>query len=179
MIAVILAAGSAKRFGQSKLSYIYKDKPILNYVIDHLGALSDSMPIYVVTGDHKDKIESIISERVQESVHNPDYDKGQGTSVKVAIELAKELKQDLLLTLGDLPLVSTEDYRKLVNFYVGKPLFSKFADSIGPPCLIPFKVLNEFEEIPANKGIKAILSEFETVEIPSAEKDIDVMSDLT
>ena len=52
MIGVVLAAGMSSRFGQSKLSYVLGDKPLIHYVLD---SLYQFMEVNVIVGHYENE----------------------------------------------------------------------------------------------------------------------------
>ena len=175
MIGVVLGAGMSSRFGQSKLSYSWNGKPLINYVLD---SLNPYMEVSVILGHYECEIRSILPDYVSEIITNNNYKKGIGTSVQCALNFAKSKKEDLLLTLGDLIYVNWRDYEKLINNFKGETLYSSFESNYGPPCIIPFQVIKDLDVLPEKAGLKSIIKNFETISIENAKRDIDFLSNI-
>lgn len=82
---ILLAAGSATRFGSAKQLLDWKGKPFVRHVAEtalHAGL----EPVVVVTGFHHAEVESALSGLPVVLVHNPDYAQGQSTSMKAGIK---------------------------------------------------------------------------------------------
>ena len=175
MIGVVLGAGMSSRFGQSKLSYSWNGKPLINYVLD---SLNPYMEVSVILGHYECEVRSILPGYVSETITNNNYKKGIGTSVQCALNFAKSKKEDLLLTLGDLIYVNRLDYEALINNFKGETLYSSFDGNYGPPCIIPFRVIEGIGILPEKAGLKGIIKNFETVPLENAKRDIDFLSNI-
>lgn len=175
MIGVVLAAGMSSRFGQSKLSYVLNDKPLIHYVLD---SLYQFMEVSVIVGHYENEIRSALPDYVSQIIKNNKYQLGIGSSVQLAIDLARSKKEDLLLTLGDLIYVNSKDYKKLINNFKGETLYSSFSGTYGPPCIIPFHVLNDMKGLPEKAGLKGMIKNFHTIFIENAKRDVDFLSNI-
>ena len=189
MISVVLAAGNASRFGSSKQLHKVKGKPMIRHVLDSVQAYEDVFKVN--TNDHNhSKIGIVIGAFEQEMrnylnadervdlIINKNFDQGLSSSVCEAVKYAREKKQDLLVTLADLPFVTKDDYISLRKKFDSKPIFSKFGGTFGPPCIIPRKHLDMLTAFSGDKGLKTKFQKFDTVEISNASKDIDTLADL-
>ena len=157
MISCILAAGTAERFGSCKALYKVNDKPMIEHVID---AIPEAQDIYVVTGSYREELEDYLKSKDVSPIHNPDYQKGMGTSIRVAATQALKLKSDLLLTFCDLPFVTKEDYNILISKFSIKPVFSQFEGIVGPPAIFPATQLEVLLTLEADHGAKKLFKEY-------------------
>ena len=112
MIGVVLAAGMSSRFGQSKLSFVLDGQPLIYYV---LNSLYHYVEVNVIVGHYESEIRSVLPDYVSKIIKNDDYKLGIGSSIQLAINLAISKKEDLLLTLGDLIYVDSNDYKRLIK----------------------------------------------------------------
>jgi len=175
LIAVILAAGKSTRFGCCKQTYLLDGKPVILHAIESIYPL---MEINVVVGHEENKVRSVLPNYVSQIIKNQDYENGLGTSVQLAVDCAKAKKEDLLLTLADLAFVNKKDYKKLIKSYSGKAIYSSFGPNYGPPCIIPFHLIERMPKLGKNKGLKSIIKNFDKVSILNASKDIDFKKDI-
>jgi molybdenum cofactor cytidylyltransferase len=82
---IILAAGEATRYGAPKQLLDWKGKPFVRRVAET--ALESGLePVVVVTGFRSADIEAALSGLPVTIVHNPNYQQGQGTSIRVGVE---------------------------------------------------------------------------------------------
>lgn len=170
MIAVVLAAGKATRFGSCKQVAEIGGKPMIGRVLE---ALPGSLSKYVVTGAHAEKVEAACVQFQCELVENPQFESGMGSSVRVAASLAKELDEDLLITLCDLPFVTRRDYLRLIKAYGGKVLFSAFNQNFGPPAIFPKSTLEQLALLGDSESPKMMFPYAEKLRIQNAAMDID------
>ena len=132
----------------------------------------------MIVGHYESEVRSALPEYVSEIIKNDNYKLGIGSSIQLAINLAISKKEDLLLTLGDLIYVDSKDYKSLINNFKGKTLYSSFSGSYGPPCIIPFNVLDDIKTLSEKEGLKGIIKKFDTVTIENAKRDIDFLSNI-
>ena len=175
MIGVVLAAGMSSRFGQSKLSFVFHGKPLIHYV---LNSLYHYVEVNVIVGHYENEVRSVLPDYVSRIIKNDDYKLGIGSSIQLAINLAISKREDLLLTLGDLIYVDSNDYKSLINNFKGETLFSSFSGTYGPPCIIPFHVLDDMKNLSEKVGLKGIIKTYDTVSIENAKRDIDFLSNI-
>jgi molybdenum cofactor cytidylyltransferase len=101
---IILAAGKSSRMGQMKLLLDVHGKPMLGHVVE--SALHSALDeVIVVLGYEHERIQETIDFKGATVVFNPDFLKGQSTSLKAGIVAVGESCDAALFLLGDLPLV--------------------------------------------------------------------------
>ncbi len=171
MIAAVLAAGKSTRFEGCKQLHLINGKPMLQRVVESLP--SEFSEVVVVTGAFREEIESLIASLKTHQIHNKNFERGIGTSVKVAAQYALKKHQNLLLTLGDLPFVTTSEYQNLLDHFANQVLFSEFNGETGPPAIFPKDQLAQLLNLADDEGAKSIFSQARSIPIPGAAKDID------
>lgn len=84
--AIILAAGSSSRYGQTKQLLDFHGKPFVT-AVTHSAINAGLYPIVVVTGAEKGAINKAISDLSTEItiIHNPNWQSGQSTSIRAGI----------------------------------------------------------------------------------------------
>ncbi len=110
---IILAAGIGKRMKSSIPKVLHKicGKPMISYVIEKARAL-EPKEIFLVLAHNKEKILEIIPKDIK--VVDQGEPKGTGHAIKVVFEREREIKGDVLILSGDVPLIEEET---LKNFY--------------------------------------------------------------
>jgi molybdenum cofactor cytidylyltransferase len=90
-----------------------------------------------------------------------------------------------LITLGDLPALTSAHFQQLIDACRRKPqsiIASAYNDSIGVPCIIPRALFAELEtlsgDIGAKKVLKRHIQNVYQVPLPEAGFDIDTQDDL-
>lgn len=105
MACILLAAGQSRRMGgTNKLLMEIRGKPVIRHAAEALcqAGLGD---IYVVTGHQPEHLQNCLKGLDVTFVHNPDYASGQASSVVRAISALPEEVSDVLIGLGDMPLM--------------------------------------------------------------------------
>jgi len=111
---IILAAGMGKRMNSEipKVIHSLMGKPLLAYAIETARSVSDIPPV-VVVGFEKEKVQNVI----EDDVMYVTQEKQLGTAHAVLMaEACLKGKADLIvITSADMPLVSAETLKKLIN----------------------------------------------------------------
>ncbi len=120
---VLLAAGLSSRMkGTNKLLLKYRETTIFEEALKT--ALSYTDDVIVVTGHERERLLPIIDGYKVEEVFNPDYEKGQESSIDAAIRISEDA---LLFSTSDLPLLTKEHYIRAENALSGhlsaRPIF--------------------------------------------------------
>lgn len=116
VVAVVLAAGAAARFGSNKLLAPLDGQPLLQHVLDAVAAagLED---VIVVLGDEARAVEAAIAWRGERRVVNPRPVDGLSSSLRVGLDAAVEVPaaDAVLVVLGDQPRVRPDALRAVVT----------------------------------------------------------------
>ncbi|MGP1396687.1 MAG: NTP transferase domain-containing protein [Inquilinaceae bacterium] len=115
--ALVLAAGQSRRMGaRNKLTAEVDGQPMVTRAVDAVLA-TPARPVIVVTGHEADEIEAALAGRDVTLVHNPDYADGLSTSLKTGLEAVPGEVDGVLICLGDMPRLSAEVLRRLIEAY--------------------------------------------------------------
>ena len=104
---IVLAAGESRRMGRQKLVLPYGGVPVIRHIVNVL-LDSDLVTIGVVTGKDQALVEESLADVHVQFTHNEDYEKGMLSSVRRGVELARESDTDMMLFLGDQPMIRVE-----------------------------------------------------------------------
>ena len=108
LAAVILSGGESKRMGQPKALIPYRGKTFLEHLIDVTRHLRVGLT-RIVVGAHADEIQAHLREHSAEIVVNPEWQKGQLSSIQSGVRsLPAGETEGMLLCPVDHPLVSAE-----------------------------------------------------------------------
>ena len=180
--AVVLAAGESRRMGeQNKLTMRVDGIPMVARVVDALQE-SSAQRVIVVTGHEPEQIQEALSGRNVELVHNPDYAEGIGTSVRTGIAALGDDVDGALVALGDMPWVSAEVIRRLVDAFTSDGELSIFIPMFGRkrgnPVLWGSQHFAELLALAGDVGGKALFHRHAEaicyVDVESASVNIDV-----
>lgn len=114
LVAVILAAGQGTRMysGLPKVLHSVAGQPMIDHVLEAIEPLSPKK-IYVVTGFMAEKVENHVGKRAQ--CVKQEKRLGTAHAVKKVLPFLKSFKGDVLVTVGDAPLIKTETLQELVK----------------------------------------------------------------
>jgi molybdenum cofactor cytidylyltransferase len=115
--AVLLAAGEARRMGG-------RAKPLLQLagvplVRRNLIALSGAGvdEVVVVLGHRADEIEAAVRDFPITVVRNPDYARGQASSVRAGLAALSSRLDAIVVALADMPLITADDVTAVLGAY--------------------------------------------------------------
>ena len=114
--AIILAAGESKRMGKLKPLLKFKDKTFLDQIISVL-KLSDVDMITVVLGAEAETVKKSVDLSGTKVLVNEAYERGQLSSLIIAIENVPEETEAVLLCLVDNPFITKEVVNKIISTF--------------------------------------------------------------
>ena len=116
VVAIVLAAGAATRFGSAKQLAPLDDRPLLQHPLDAL-ATAGIDDVVVVLGAEAAAIEEAIAWRDRAATVNPRPEDGLASSLRVGLDAAAEdpAADAVLVVLGDQPSVRPEVLRAVID----------------------------------------------------------------
>jgi molybdenum cofactor cytidylyltransferase len=115
--AVVLAAGTARRFGSPKLLMPFGESTVLGSVVAALTGAGIA-PVFVVGGDGAEAIEASL-EGAAQVVRNPDPARGMISSIRVGVAMLPSSLGPFLIALGDQPRITAEGISHLLKAHGG------------------------------------------------------------
>lgn len=116
--AILLAAGAGSRFGGGKLLAEFRGKPLISATLDGLrGAPVDE--VISVLGSGARELRSVCEAHGARVVENPDWERGQSTSVRAGLEACSPETRAAVVLLADQPLVGAGAVARLVEVFEG------------------------------------------------------------
>jgi molybdenum cofactor cytidylyltransferase len=113
VVAVILAAGLSLRMApDNKLLLDFGGEPLVRRIAREAVA-SKVARTFVVVGHDRWNVRKAIADLPVTIVENPDYTESQMTSVRAGVLAAPEA-QGYLIIPGDMPLLTAEDFNRLI-----------------------------------------------------------------
>ncbi len=123
--AILLAAGESKRMGDTdKRFLLYKGKPLVNHVMLNLWNSQQSQLIIVMQDNDNNLLNGKDNEQIKVIV-NPDYQQGMTTSIQKGVAAASDEMTGYMICLADQPLISTEDYNRIIEAFENTYLSNK------------------------------------------------------
>jgi CTP:molybdopterin cytidylyltransferase MocA len=173
---IILAAGESRRMGFPKALLRYRDETFLDTLIGHFTLRCD--PVIVVLGAHAVRIREGAL-RPATFVINPDYQRGQTTSMQCGLRAVPAGAEGVLFTLVDHPAVSPATFDALLAAPRPMVRVPRFQGRRGHPLWFSRELIAEFLELPENGAARDIVrshapqTEFLDVDDAGILADID------
>lgn len=114
VVAIVLAAGAATRFGSPKALAPLDGRPLLQHVLDGVAAAGVA-DVIVVLGASGDALEAAMTWRGERRVRNPDPGRGLASSLQAGLAALPADVDAALIVLGDQPRVRADVIAMLVE----------------------------------------------------------------
>jgi molybdenum cofactor cytidylyltransferase len=181
LAAVLLAAGSASRFGSPKQLAEVQGTSLVRRAAE--AVLECDAELLVVTGAHAAAVTAALDGLPLRLAHNASWELGMGESIGCGF---RELRGQstppaaALLCLVDQPLVGAAQLRRLIERHRATPqgiVVSDHGEAVGPPCLFPAEYYEELSQLSGAGGARSVLQRHRqavlTVAMPEAALDVD------
>lgn len=168
---IILAGGFSERMQCNKMMLEINGKPILHHTICAMAPNVDA--IIVVTGYYHAEINEGIKDISKvKIVYNPDYALGMFSSIQCGV---KSVNDDFFIIPGDLPLVLSKTYDKLLQAtgIIRVPIFH---NRRGHPIFLKKNLIKPLLGMPQNSNLKEFRNQYPITEV--ACDDIGIISDI-
>ena len=182
--ALVLAAGSASRFGATKQLVEVDGVPLVRRATDAAAAACDKRVVLVVGHDWQ----AVCRAGLPEGgflVNNDRYADGLGSSIARGVRSVRHTASAVLVLLADQPRVTADHLRALIDTWSGagdEIVATAFDGAMGPPVLFARDCFEDLENLAGDSGGKHLLSDprFRTrsVQCDHAAIDIDTRDDL-
>ncbi len=180
---IVLAAGGSTRFGEPKQLLDWFGEPLVKFVAENVIAGGCS-PVVVVTGaDHESVSLALDGVRV-EVICNTDWQVGQSSSVRAAIQALSDDIGAAIFHLVDQPLIPVDLISALRTKHARNPssIILPFIDGKpANPVLFDRSVFNDLEKLEGDVGGRALFDKFDTSSIPwddpTSQLDVDTPED--
>jgi molybdenum cofactor cytidylyltransferase len=173
LAAVILSGGASSRMGSPKALLPYQGRLFLEHLLEVLQNPRIGMR-RVVLGAHAESITSAIVLDPLEIVINPEWEKGQLSSIRAALRSLPAGTDGILLCLIDHPRISATLVDGLIDqFYATRApiVLPVFEGKRGHPVIFSATLFDELENAPDEVGARSVvwvhskeISEFQTSE---------------
>lgn len=75
----------------------------------------------LVTGHEHSRFNGLLQSMSVQFVHNPDFNKGQHTSVMAGLTALSDTFDAVVISLADMPMLAADDLHKLMRAYTDRP----------------------------------------------------------
>jgi len=185
VFAIVLAAGSATRFGATKQLAEIDGKTLVERAVGIANDVCQDRCVLVVGHNHQ-AVSAACRLAPGFMVVNEDYAAGLGTSLALAVKSIRHIASAVIVLLADQPRVTAQHVRALADSWSGSDneiVATSFADTQGPPVLFPAACFDELAALTGDKGGRHLFDDdrfqLSTVTFEPASIDIDTPGDLT
>jgi molybdenum cofactor cytidylyltransferase len=173
---IILAAGESRRMGSPKALLRFRDESFLDTLIGLFAA--HCAPVIVVLGAHAEEIRRGTA-RPATFVVNPDYRRGQTSSMQCGLRAVPADAEGVLFTLVDHPSVETGTIDALLRTPSPLVRVPRYREQRGHPIWFARDLIAEFLGLPENGAARDVVrahvaeTEFIDVDDSGIRADID------
>jgi molybdenum cofactor cytidylyltransferase len=184
--AVILAAGSASRFGSDKRLFKIDDVPMLQRVIANTIDAVDSLTVVLRSKDEVQLSELLggFSSTPGVKVFCPaNPESGMGSNLAAVIgELPLDV-EGVMVVLADMPFIDQKTVHQVVNAYekdrIIVPVYAHGVDSLrGHPVLFSQKYFRELMLLEGDQGARSLLFKYPDAVIHILTDDRGILQDI-
>lgn len=174
--AIILAAGGSTRMGQPKLLLPWKGEALIRWPV-RIALDARLSPVIVVTGASSDEVKKALDGMPVQIVHNPNWEKGQSTSLRYGMAALPDTTEAVILFLGDQPQLPHNLVDKMITEHrTNAPATPIFIASChgkrGNPVLFDRSVFHELQHLEGDAGGRLIFEKHPVQYIPVENEDV-------
>jgi molybdenum cofactor cytidylyltransferase len=184
--AILLAAGESRRMGYPKPLLKLGSRTFIEVLAAAM--LQSVARLIVVVGAHADAVRGAIPGDPRILVlENPDFVKGQLSSIKAALPQVGPAAAGALIHLADHPMVRAETFAAVVDGYRrgGKPIaIARYHGRRGHPVLFAREMFVELAAAPEDQGARVVVAAdssrvaYVDVDDPGVLTDLDTPEDM-
>ncbi len=184
LFAVLLAAGSSRRFGAVKQLAEYGGEPLVVRALRAAESVCGANTL-LVTGHAGEAIRAACLPMAGFVVHNERHAGGLGSSIAAGVAAVAGVADGVLLLLADQPLVRAAHLARLAAWWRAAPeraVASRYAGTVGVPAVFPASDFPALAALAGDTGARAILAghgaRLAAIDCPAAATDVDRPADL-
>ena len=186
----ILAAGMSKRMGnQNKLLKKINNNTILNQTLNnHIESKINN--INLILGHQKNIVLEYVDQNKVFIIENNNFKSGMLSSILKIDENISDDTKGVLISLADMPLVTSEDINKLISIFNENNqkiiCIPEYKGKLGNPILLPKEIYKDLiknkSKLSNDKGLKKLIldKKYDYIRVSLSEgvtKDFDTIED--
>lgn len=184
IFGLILAAGSASRFGSTKQLETVDGRPLVRRAVRLCNEAFGDRTLLVVGHDWQ-RVFHASGLSTGYLACNDSYATGIGSSIAAGIRALRHVADAVVVMMADQPLITVEHLRTLARTWTGADseiVTTAFAATTGPPVLFPRACFAELVRLAGDSGAKPVLQDprftVRSVIFEAAAIDVDTPADL-
>ncbi len=157
VVALVLAAGSASRFGADKVTALLSGEPVVRHVVRALEGIAGR--IVVVVGDNAEAVRQALTGGRVEIIRNPLAREGLSSSIVAGLNAMPECAAVMIL-LGDQPRIDRAVVSSVIDGWRaggGAIIAPSYRGVRAPPVLFTRAVFAELRGLTGDSGAKVVL----------------------
>lgn len=158
-VALVLAAGSGRRFGGQKLLAPFRGRALVRVVVENALA-SGADAVLVVLGGEGHAVREVLAGLPVSTVHNPLHTQGMSTSIRVGVAALPPGTDAVLVVLGDQPGVEPALMDRVLDADpegAAEVVVPVYPEGPGNPVLFRAEVFPELMELEGDVGARAVV----------------------
>ena len=182
--AIVLAAGSASRFGRTKQLVELDGVALVSLAVNAATEILGDRTVTVV-GHDAINVATQLRHAQGFVVVNDDHAQGLGTSLARAVTAIRHVARAVVVILADQPGVTAAHIEELIRTWSGDDneiVATSFSGTQGPPVLFPAGCFDDLTDLRGDAGGKHLFRDsrfrLTTVDFAPAALDIDTPDDL-
>jgi molybdenum cofactor cytidylyltransferase len=184
VFAVVLAAGSASRFGSSKQLATIDDITLVQKAYDVASEVCGARTVLVV-GHNWQAVSAACRQSAGFLLVNEAYESGLGISIAQAVRSIQHIADAIVILLADQALITSEHVRSLLAAWDGTQdqiIATAYAETVGAPVLFASGCFTDLAALKGDSGGRQLLSDgryqLRQIVFEAAAVDIDTPDDL-
>lgn len=180
---VVLAGGESQRIGRPKQLLEWRGQPFIS-IVTEIALRAGLNPVVVVTGAYLEEVKGALGDMAVDVVYNPEWKKGQSTSVKTGLAALPEGTGAVVFLLVDQPKIPVNLVEMLVETHartMSPVVAPMIGGSRGNPVLFDRITFPDFSDIEGDAGGRQLFSKYEPIWVPwvddSVNLDVDTLED--
>lgn len=157
---IVLAAGSARRFGEDKLMWLLDGKPMITHTLDKLVNVAEKYSWDITLVTKSGPVEELAVQYPIKTVLNPDHELGISTSIKCALSSLTDDNGAAVFFVADQPWLDEADISGFITGFAASDLACGCVShngETGNPCAFSRQLFNELYGLDGDRGGKKVL----------------------
>lgn len=178
VFAIVLAAGSASRFGSAKQVQAWRGRPLVAHAVRTAEAVCGSRSVLIAGYEWRAVVDAC---RPLQGffVNFRGFEAGMAASIACGVRAVAGAADAVLLLLADQPLVTRDHLQRLIDRWAASPdeiVASAYGGTRGPPVIFPARTFARLARLEGDRGARPILDEEgeRVQEVPFADAAVDI-----